>query len=130
MTESSKFQAGHYYECRVRFTTSDPTNYKFPEAGNMTITANGKTIPETMSSPYESPLVSCFAYGIDYETSSACYTVYLRFNIGNGSTVSGTVTSYGSASEAVTVTLLQGTSVIGSPQVLTGASGSVPYSQT
>lgn len=44
-------------------------------------------------------------------------------------TVSGTIKSYGSASEAVTVTLLQGTSVIGSPQVLTGASGSVPYSQ-
>ena len=46
-----------------------------------------------------------------------------------GVTVSGTIKSYGSASEAVTVTLLQGTSVIGSPQVLTGASGSVPYSQ-
>ena len=46
-----------------------------------------------------------------------------------GVTVGGTITSYGSASEAVTVTLLQGTSVIGSPQVLTGASGSVPYSQ-
>lgn len=46
-----------------------------------------------------------------------------------GVSVSGTVKSYGSASEAVTVTLLQGTSVIGSPQVLTGASGSVPYSQ-
>ncbi len=44
--------------------------------------------------------------------------------------VSGTIKSYGSASEAVTVTLLQGTSVIGSPQVLTGASGSVPYSQS
>ena len=48
---------------------------------------------------------------------------------GAGVTVSGTITSYGSASEAVTVTLLQGTSVIGSPQVLTGASGSAPYSQ-
>ena len=48
---------------------------------------------------------------------------------GAGVTVSGTIKSYGSASEAVTVTLLQGTSVIGSPQVLTGASGSVPYSQ-
>ena len=47
-----------------------------------------------------------------------------------GVTVSGTVTSYGDAGENVTVTLLQGTSVIGSPQVLTGASGSVPYSQT
>ena len=129
MTASSTFQNGHYYECRVRFTTSDPTNYKFPEAGNMTITANGKTIPETMSSPYESPLVSCFAYGIDYETSSACYTVYLRFNIGNGSTVSGTVTSYGSASEAVTVTLLQGTSEVAT-KTLTGASGTVPYSQS
>ena len=130
MSASNTFQAGHYYECRVKFTSSDKTNYQFPGAdAGMTITANGKTIPETMSSPYESPLVSCFAYGIDYETSSACYTVYLRFNIGNGSTVSGTVTSYGSASEAVTVTLLQGTSVIGSPQVLTGASGSAPYSQ-
>ena len=129
MTASSTFQNGHYYECRVRFTTSDPTNYKFPEAGNMTITANGKTIPETMSDPYESPLVSCFAYGIDGETGSACYTVYLRFNIGNGSTVSGTVTSYGSASEAVTVTLLQGTSEVAT-KTLTGASGTVPYSQS
>ena len=49
---------------------------------------------------------------------------------GAGVTVSGTIKSYGSASDAVTVTLLQGTSVIGSPQVLTGASGSAPYSQT
>lgn len=47
-----------------------------------------------------------------------------------GVKVSGTIKSYGSASEAVTVTLLRGTSVIGSPQVLTGASGSVPYSQS
>ena len=46
-----------------------------------------------------------------------------------GVTVSGTVKSYGSASEAVTVTLLQGTSVIGSPQVLTGVSSAAPYSQ-
>ena len=43
--------------------------------------------------------------------------------------MSGTIKSYGSASEAVTVTLLQGTSVIGSPQVLTGVSGSAPYDQ-
>ena len=49
--------------------------------------------------------------------------------VAKGVTVSGTIKSYGSASEAVTVTLLQGTSVIGSPQVLTGASGSAPYSQ-
>ena len=127
MTASSTFQNGHYYECRVRFTTSDPTNYKFPEAGNMTITANGKTIPERMSSPYESPLVSCFAYGIDCETSSACYTVYLRFNIGNGSTVSGTVTSYGSASEAVTVTLTkQGETSPAFTDTITG--NSVDYS--
>ena len=46
-----------------------------------------------------------------------------------GVTVSGTIKSYGSASEVVTVTLLQGTSVIGSPQVLTGVSGSAPYDQ-
>ena len=50
--------------------------------------------------------------------------------VAKGVTVSGTIKSYGGASEVVTVTLLQGTSVIGSPQVLTGASGSVPYSQT
>ena len=45
-----------------------------------------------------------------------------------GVTVSGTVKSYGSASEAVTVTLLQGTSEVAT-KTLTGASGSVPYSQ-
>lgn len=46
-----------------------------------------------------------------------------------GVSVGGKVKSYGSASETVTVTLLQGTSVIGSPQVLTGVSGSAPYDQ-
>lgn len=48
---------------------------------------------------------------------------------GAGVTVSGTITSYGSASEAVTVTLLQGTSEVAT-KTLTGASGSAPYSQT
>lgn len=43
-------------------------------------------------------------------------------------TVSGTIKSYGSASEAVTVTLLQGTNEVAT-KTLTGASGSVPYSQ-
>ena len=43
--------------------------------------------------------------------------------------VSGTVKSYGSASEAVTVTLLQGTSEVAT-KTLTGASGTVPYSQS
>ena len=57
------------------------------------------------------------------------YTYVTVPEYGAGVSVSGTIKSYGSASEAVTVTLLQGTSVIGSPQVLTGASGSVPYSQ-
>ena len=46
-----------------------------------------------------------------------------------GVEVSGTVTSYGDANETVTVTLLQGTSIIGSPQMLTGVSGSAPYDQ-
>ena len=46
-----------------------------------------------------------------------------------GVSVSGTVKSYGSAGEAVTVTLLQGTSVIGSPQVLTKVSSAAPYIQ-
>ena len=43
-------------------------------------------------------------------------------------TVSGTIKSYGSASEAVTVTLLQGTNEVAT-KTLTGASGSAPYSQ-
>ena len=47
---------------------------------------------------------------------------------GAGVTVSGTVKSYGSASESVTVTLLQGTSEVAT-KTLTGASGSAPYSQ-
>ena len=46
-----------------------------------------------------------------------------------GVEVSGTITSYGDANETVTVTLLQGTSIIGSPQMLTGVSGSAPYDQ-
>lgn len=46
-----------------------------------------------------------------------------------GVKVRGTITSYGDANETVTVTLLQGTSIIGSPQMLTGVSGSAPYDQ-
>ena len=46
-----------------------------------------------------------------------------------GVSVSGTVKSYGSASESVTVTLLQGTSEVAT-KTITGASGSAPYSQT
>lgn len=46
-----------------------------------------------------------------------------------GVTVSGTTKSYGSASEAVTVTLLQGTNEVAT-KTLTGASGTVPYSQS
>lgn len=46
-----------------------------------------------------------------------------------GVEVSGTITNYGDANETVTVTLLQGTSIIGSPQMLTGVSGSAPYDQ-
>ena len=49
--------------------------------------------------------------------------------VSKGVKVSGTVKSYGSDSENVTVTLLQGTSIIGSPQMLTGVSGSAPYDQ-
>lgn len=48
--------------------------------------------------------------------------------VAKGFTVSGTIKSYGNASEAVTVTLLQGTSEVAT-KTLTGASGSVPYSQ-
>ena len=44
--------------------------------------------------------------------------------------MSGTIISYGDANESVTVTLLQDTTVIGSPQVLPEAVGSAPYSAT
>ena len=128
MSASSTFQAGHYYECRVKFTSSDKTNYQFPGVGGMTITANGTAIQET-TNPNEQWAVSCFAYEYDPGSSSYCYTAYLRYGLGTGSTVSGTVTSYGSASEAVTVTLLQGTSEVAT-KTLTGASGTVPYSQS
>ena len=47
-----------------------------------------------------------------------------------GVAVSGTIISYGDANESVTVTLLQDTTVIGSPQVLPEAVGSAPYSAT
>lgn len=49
--------------------------------------------------------------------------------VAKGVTVSGTIKSYGSASEAVTVTLLQGTNEVAT-KTLTGASGTVPYSQS
>ena len=67
----------------------------------------------------------------DYVTDGSKVTINIDLPVkAKGVEVSGTITSYGDASEDVTVTLLQGTSVIGSPQVLTGASGSAPYSQT
>lgn len=50
--------------------------------------------------------------------------------VAKGFTVSGTIKSYGSASEAVTVTLTkQGETTPTLTDTLTGASGSVPYSQ-
>lgn len=50
--------------------------------------------------------------------------------VAKGVTVSGTIKSYGSASEAVTVTLTkQGETTPTFTDTLTGASGSVPYSQ-
>ncbi|MCI6586809.1 MAG: carboxypeptidase regulatory-like domain-containing protein, partial [Oscillibacter sp.] len=51
--------------------------------------------------------------------------------VAKGFTVSGTIKSYGSASEAVTVTMTkQGETTPTFTDTLTGASGSVPYSQT
>ena len=73
--------------------------------------------------------VQLMAASSDTNHDDSGYTYVTVPEYGAGVTVSGTIKSYGSASEAVTVTLLQGTSVIGSPQVLTGAFGSAPYSQ-
>lgn len=74
MTAESKFEAGHFYECRVQFALSD-ANYRFPGAG-MTVTANGEMIPET-DDPDANRLVSCFAWEADAE-GKIVYTVYLR----------------------------------------------------
>lgn len=101
MSASNTFQAGHYYECRVKFTSSDKTNYQFPGAdAGMTITANGTAIQET-TKPHEQWAVSCFAYEYDPVSSSYCYTVYLRYGLGTGSTVSGTAVSWNNTDNAV-----------------------------
>ena len=100
----------------------------------------GTPVTTDSSGKYTIPDVSTGTYTLKAKSSnsslngSASVTVAdgdttKDVTIAKGVTVSGTVKSYGGASEVVTVTLLQGTSVIGSPQVLTGASGSVPYSQ-
>ena len=63
------------------------------------------------------------------DTSRLVFKNISIHTVPKGVEVRGKVKSYGDANETVTVTLLQGTSVIGSPQVLTGASGSAPYDQ-
>ena len=74
MTASSKFQGGHYYECRVTFTLSETTNYHFPGVGGMTITANGTEIPETADP--NATQTSCFKRVS--EGTTVKYIVYLR----------------------------------------------------
>lgn len=74
MTASSKFQGGHYYECRVTFTLSETTNYQFPGVGGMTITANGTEIPETADP--NATQTSCFKRVS--EGTTVKYIVYLR----------------------------------------------------
>lgn len=82
-------------------------------------TYTGKPIVVTETTTLE---VRSFLNNILSESVTYTYTKVA------GVSVSGTIKSYGSASEAVTVTLLQGTSEVAT-KTLTGASGSAPYSQ-
>ena len=73
--------------------------------------------------------------GTAYPVSDSYFNTLTLTNItvpvkAKGVTVSGTIKSYGSASEAVTVTLTkQGVTTPAFTDTLTGASGSAPYSQ-
>ena len=102
---------------KVATTTASGSSYSFSDVSTGTYTVKAKTTVDGKE-----------LNGSDDVTVTDGDTTK-DITVAKGVTVSGTIKSYGSASEAVTVTLLQGTSVIGSPQVLTGASGSVPYSQ-
>ena len=102
---------------KVATTTASGSSYSFSDVSTGTYTVKAKNSDGTLNGSAEI-------------TVKADNIPDAHVTVAKGVTVSGTIKSYGSASEAVTVTLLQGTSVIGSPQVLTGASGSVPYSQT
>lgn len=97
-------------------TTDSSGKYTIPDVSTGTYTLKAKSSDGSLNG---SASVTVAADSI----SNADVTV------AKGVTVSGTIKSYGSASEAVTVTLLQGTSIIGSPQMLTGVSGSAPYDQ-
>ena len=71
-------------------------------------------------------------FGKDYlgktDTSKLVFKNITIPTVLKGVKVRGTIKSYGSSSEAVTVTLLQGTSEVAT-KTLTGASGTAPYSQ-
>ena len=97
-------------------TTDSSGKYTIPDVSTGTYTLKAKSSNGSLNGSVEI-------------TVKADSILNADVTVAKGVTVSGTIKSYGSASEAVTVTLLQGTSVIGSPQVLTGASGSGPYSQ-
>ena len=102
---------------KVATTTASGSSYSFSDVSTGTYTVKAKNSDGTLNGSAEI-------------TVKADSIPDAHVTVAKGFTVSGTIKSYGSASEAVTVTLLQGTSVIGSPQVLTGASGTVPYSQS
>lgn len=104
----------------------------------------GEPVTTDSSGKYTIPDVSTGTYTVKAETTvdgkelngSADVTVKADsisnadVTVAKGVTVSGTIKSYGSASEAVTVTLTkQGETTPTLTDTLTGASGSVPYSQ-
>ena len=89
-------------------------------------------IPEGVGT-YWAKLTITNTIGTGSNAKSQKSYVEITFHVdqpGVGTAVSGTVKSYGSASEAVTVTLTkQGETTPAFTDTLTGASGSVPYSQ-
>ena len=106
------------------FTVSPNSITDIPAGGNATFTVRPKT--GLTAGTYTAIVkVSGTGTGVTAQSFDVEFTVT---NPNASATVSGTITSYGSASEAVTVTLLQGTSEVAT-KTLTGASGTVPYSQ-
>lgn len=98
-------------------TTDSSGKYTIPDVSTGTYTLKAKSSNSSLNG---SASVTVAAGSI----SNADVTV------AKGFTVSGTIKSYGSASEAVTVTLTkQGETTPTLTDTLTGASGSVPYSQ-
>ena len=104
------------------FTVSKEVINNIPAGGNAVSTVRPKT---GLAAGMYTAILKIRGDNVDTLSYNMEFTVK---DPNASATVGGTIKSYGSASEAVTVTLLQGTSKVAT-KTLTGASGSVPYSQ-